>query len=214
MNILETLEKKQKKPEQLVDKVMGDKKLLATVFSGTSSPKANVKYGSTKILRSISEQRPEMLYSQMDFFIDLLDNDNQILKWNAMDIIGNMVMVDSENKFDKIFDEYYGLINDDVMITAGHVIDNSAKIAAAKPQLQDKITKNLLKVEKIPRDQECKNILMGKTILAFNSCFEQINEKDRAKVISFVKRQLNNSRNATKNKAEKFLKRVEKKGRK
>ena len=90
------------------------------------------------------------------------------------------------------------------MITAGHVIDNSPKIALAKPKLTKEITKSLLKVGVKPRNQECKNILLGKVITAFNKYYDKI--EDRAEVIAFVEKQLNNTRNGTKSKAERFLK--------
>jgi len=65
-----------------------------------------------------------------------------------------------------------------------------------------------LRIEKAPIKppitQECKNILIGKAILAFDVYFDQI--KNKAPIISFVKKQVNNTRNATKVKAEKFLK--------
>jgi hypothetical protein len=97
------------------------------------------------------------------------------------------------------------------MITVAHVVDNSGKIAKARPQLTQRITNELLKIENIPTKphltQECKNILLGKTILAFSMYFDQIEKKD--KLVSFVKRQVNNTRNATKVKAEKFLKKIE-----
>jgi len=212
INILQKLERKEKKPEELVDFVVKDPKLFAMVFTGTAKPKANVKYGSTKILRIISEKNPKILYPHMDFFIELMDNENQILKWNALDIIANLLEVDKNKKFEEIFDRYYAFITDEEMITAGHVVDNSGKIALAKPHLRYKITKHLLTVETTPRNQECKNILLGKAILSFHKYFDSAENKNE--IISFVKRQLNNSRNATKKKAEKFLKKVEKQNKK
>jgi len=210
LTILEDLQCKKLKPEELVKQVIKDPKLIPTIIEGMESTKGNVKFGSTRILRLISEQNPKILYPHMDFFIDLLDSDNNILKWNAQDIIANLLDVDSEKKFDIIFDKYYDYISDDVMITAGHVVDNSWRIALARPEFQDEITKYLLMVEKPQRDQECKNILVGKAILAFEKYFDQVAPQQKDKIIAFVKKHLNNSRNATKNKAEKFLKRIEK----
>lgn len=122
-----------------------------------------------------------------------------------MDIIANLTKVDAESRFDRIFAKFYGNLADEVMITAAHVVDGSAKIAKAKPNLSGRITGELLNVEKASRNQECKNILLGKATLAFDRYFNQISDTDKDKVISFVKRQLNNTRVATKKKAEKFL---------
>ncbi len=209
LDILCTMEKNNKKPEELVEKVIKKPDLINTIIEGTTSKMGKVKFGSTKVLRLLSEREPKILYPHMDFFIELLDSDNNILKWNAQDIIANLTEVDTANKFDKIFKKYYDFISDDVMITAGHVVDNSGKIAITKRHFQDKITEYLFTVEKTPRNQECKNILLGKAILSFGKYFDQMDEKRQDKIVSFVKRQLNNSRVATKKKAEVFLKRVD-----
>ncbi len=208
--ILEDLKCKKLKPEELARQVINNPKLIPTVIEGMESTKGDVKFGSTKILRLISEQNPKILYPHMDFFIALLDSDNNILKWNAQDIIANLLEVDTEKKFDDIFEKYYSYISDDVMITAGHVVDNSGKIALARPEFQNEISEHLLSVEKPNRNQECRNILVGKAILAFEKYFDQVNPQQRDRIITFVKKHLNNSRIATKNKAEKFLEKVEK----
>ena len=205
---MEELGKKEVKAEDIAKNVIEDPDLLPELFKGISSENSRIRFKAAKTLRIISERNQKMLYSKMDFFINLLDSKNRILKWTAIDVIGNLASVDSENKFDKIFKEYYGFLSAASMITVGHVIDNSGKVAKAKPHLTEKITSELLKIEKIPTKppltQECKNILLGKAISAFGTYFNQIDNKDD--VISFVKRQLNNTRNATKVKAEKFLK--------
>ena len=144
----------------------------------------------------------------MGFFIGMLDHKNNIIKWNIMDIIANLTRVDRENKFENIFDKYFELLNDDTMITLGHVVDNSSVIANAKPHLAEKITKKLLKLEKMKTKpkvtHECKNILYGKAIITFDKYYSNIDNKEE--VISFVERQLKNPRLSTQAKAEKFLK--------
>ncbi len=72
-------------------------------------------------------------------------------------------------------------------------------------EFRDEIVEELLRVYavRLPTE-ECRNILIGKTINTFDSFYEEI--KDKEAVASFVKQQLDNTRNATKNKAEKFLK--------
>jgi hypothetical protein len=202
--ILDKLESKELKPEELTTQILSDSTLLPDVLKGISSDKARIKFGCAKILSRLSQDNPELLYSESKLFIQLLDSENNIIKWNAMDVLANLTKVDEKKKFDKIFDQYYDGLEDESMVTAAHVIDNSEKIIEAKPYLTKDITTQLLRVENIQRNQECKNILMGKTILAFDKYYDKIENKEE--VISFVKRQLNNTRNATKNKAEKFLK--------
>jgi len=209
LGILDKLKEKEIKHEELAEKVIKNKELLHELFNGVSSVNPRIKFGSAKILRIISKRNPKMLYSKIEVFANLLDSENNILKWNAMDVIANLTVVDSHNKFNKLFKKFYGYLNSGSIITAGHVVDNSGTIALAKPELQDEITKELLKVEELPLPtKECRNILIGKTMKAFEVYYNKIKEKDE--VVSFVKRQLNNSRKATKAKAEKLLEKLEK----
>lgn len=203
--ILDEIGKKQSGAEDLADKVLRNPDLLPEILKGISSADPRIKFTSAKILRIISEKNPKTLYPKMGFFVDLLDSENNILKWIAIDVIGNLPSVDAENKFDALFKKFYGLLSDESMITAGHVIDSSGKIVRAKPYLQGKITKELLKVEETQyKTSECRNILLGKVILSFSQYIDRA--KNKEEMISLVKRQLNNSRRATRAKAEKFLK--------
>lgn len=207
-DILNALKEKGSEAEDVAEKVIENTHLLPRLLTGISSPNPKLKFGCAKALRTISEKNPQMLYSKMGFFVNLLDSENNILKWTAIDIIANLATVDFDNEFNRLFQKFYGFLYDGSLITAGHVVDNSGKIALSKPELQDEITKELLKVEEIPLPtKECRNILIGKTIKAFEVYYGKIRDKD--KVVSFVKRQLDNPRNATKAKAEKFLKRLE-----
>jgi len=191
--------------EDLAEKAIRDPSLLLEIFDGISSSNPKLKFKSAKILTFISKKDPQTLYPKIDFFINLLDSENNILKWNAIDIIANLVSVDVDKRFDKIFGKFYGLLQEGSLITAAHVVDNSGKIAVAKPNLESKITNELLKVEKIQLPtEECRNILAGKTILSFYQYYEQAQNK--GEIISFVKRQLSSSRRATRAKAERFLK--------
>lgn len=202
------LGKNQITSDELSEQIKKDFTLLQMIIEGVTSSNSRIKFGCAKILSKISQDNPEKLYANIDFFIDLLNSDNNIIKWNVMDVLANLTQVDKDKKFDEIFKKYYDLINADAMITVAHVIDNSGKIALAKPHLSSKITDELLKLEKLPTKprvtHECKNILYGKAILAFDKYYDQIENKKE--VISFVKRQLKNTRTATKLKAQKFMK--------
>jgi hypothetical protein len=207
---LSELEKRDVEVVDIAEEVMENpaqtKELLACVFS----TKPRVKFGSAKILRIISERNPKLLYSEIDFFVHLLDTDNAILRWTALDIIANLTTVDSNNKFDNmLFRKFCSFLQEGNLITAAHVVDNLGKIAQVKPEFQEEVTRKLLHVEEISLPtKECRNILVGKIINAFSIYYDQINDKH--KVISFVKRHLNNRRKATSVKAEKFLKKLEK----
>ena len=194
--------------EELAEKTKQNPKILTEILSGVSSEKAAIRYGCANTLKILSEQKPEMLYPHMDLFVEMLDSKYRILKWVAMLVIANLTEIDTENKFETIFDKYYSFLKNDYMVTVANVVGNSGKIAKAKPHLTNNITKELLKVEKIKTTphitSECKNVITEHAIKSFDMFFDQIENKDE--VISFVKRQVNNNRKTARDEAERFLK--------
>jgi hypothetical protein len=196
--------------EELRQKVKQDFDLLPVLLKGINSPKAAVRYGCAKVLMDLSEEYPEKLYPYMDAFIELLDSKYRILTWNAMAIIANLAKVDKDQKFDAIFDKYYGFLNNEYMVTVANVVGNSGKIALAKPHLLHKITAELLKVENLSvtphLTEECKRVIAEKAIETFDLFFDEIEEKEKKKVLSFVERQLDSSRRTLRTKVADFLK--------
>jgi len=194
--------------EELLQIVKQDPDLLPVVLNGISSSKAAIRYGCAKVLMDLSNERPEQLYPHMDFFVKLLDSRYRILTWNVMAIIANLTEVDTENVFDSIFDKYYRFIDDDYMVTVANVVGNSGKIALAKPYLVQKITRELLRVEKIHTSphltEECKMVIAEKAIKSFDTFFHLVQDKNL--VLSFVRRQLASTRKTLRTEAEHFLK--------
>lgn len=206
--LLKKLADKSLTKNELRQKVEQDFSLLQTLLKGVSSPEAAVRYGCAKILMDLSAEHPEKLYPYMDAFVELLDSKYRILTWNAMAIIANLAKVDKEQKFDAVFDKYYGFLNDEYMVTVANVVGNSGKIALAKPYLVPKITENLLTVEHIAvtphLTDECKRVIAEHAIGAFDLFFDKVTRKEE--VFSFVERQLNSSRRTLRIQAENFLK--------
>ncbi len=194
--------------EELLQEVIHDYNLLPEVVKGVSSSKAAIRYGCAKVLMDLSEEQPGRLYPYLDEFIGLLDSKYRILTWTALTIIANLAKVDKERKIDAIFHKYYSYLDNDYLVTVATVVGNSAKIALAKPYLTQKITAELLKVDDIPvtphLTEECKRVIMEKTIDFFDAIFDQ--SQDKAEVLSLVKRQLDSPRTSLRTKAKSFLK--------
>jgi hypothetical protein len=203
--LLQQISKKASNKEAIAAQVIKKPGLLSEIFAGLTAEQANIKYGCDKALRLISRQSPSLLYPHIDFFINNLESDNTFLKWGTIDIIANLAAVDTDNKIEKIFDKYFASIPGPILITAANLVKVAATIALAKPQLAARISQELLKVEKARyQNTECRNIAFGQVIESFDRFFKQIEYKEA--IIGLVKRQLKNTRNATKNKAVKFLK--------
>ena len=162
-----------------------------------------VKYGMAKQFKIMAQENPSLLYPLLDKFIPLIDNENNVIKWTAINIIGLLAKVDKENKIDPLLGKLYKQLNCGKMITVNHVIECLMYISMAKPEYKNKTTKELLKIKNYVYDtDECKNIIYGKMIEAFDKYIESVN-KD---VKIFVEEQTKNTRNSVKKKAEKLLK--------
>ncbi len=208
-NTLEQLRRKGADIEAIVEHVTRKPKEISELVEALKVEKRAFKFNYEKVLRGVSEKRPELVYPYFDVFEGLLDSDNSFLKWGATITIGNLAAVDEEKKFEAVFRKYYAPISGPVMITAANIIGSSAKIALAKPELTESITREILKVDKANYERkgklspECRNVAIGQAIDSFDKFFGQI--EDKKVVLEFVKRQLKNTRKPVAKKAERFL---------
>jgi len=201
MSVLPDLDKKDVNIESVAKKALQDGKVLSELSEGLLSKKDTIRYNSFKVLLLISEEHPEFLYPKWDFFAELIDSDNSYRKLIAVRIIAKLTKIDKENKFEEIFDKYYNLLNDSVIV-AGHVTANSGKIAKTIPELQTKITNELLNIDKT--NQKHKDLIKSGAIQSFSEYFEE--SKDKEKIIEFVRAQLDCGSPKTRKIAKEFLK--------
>jgi hypothetical protein len=205
--LLEKLGNKTLSREELEQKVKADFSLLPTIMKGVSSPKPAVRYGCGRILMDLSGEHPDKLYPHMGFFVSLLDSKYRILKWVALAVLANLARVDSENRFDAVFSKYYGFLDDEYMVTVANVVGHSGIIALAKPYLVPRITRELLKTEKLKTTphstEECRLVIAEKAIISFDVFFDKVEDKEA--VLAFVKRHVGKPRKSLKATAEAFL---------
>lgn len=192
------------KPERFAVRASKDGTVLSEVVKGVSSDKAKIKYGCAKVLRILSETDPEVLYPKWNSIVDMLDFENTFLRANAVHVIANLTKVDSKNRFEKLFNRYYELMNDKSMITTGNLVGMSGVIVAAKPELETRITNKLLSIDKTHHGSECQNVIKANAIKAFDEYFGE--SRSRKKILDFVRGELKNTRPSTRRRAEDFLK--------
>lgn len=193
--------------EILAASVQSDPKLLESLFQELTSKIARVKFGCSKSLMLISEQYPSLLYPKIEKVFSMLDSPNQILKWNAIAILGNLAAVDSERRIRSVLPKLYAFLSCGELITANNTINALGKIGRAFPEEQAKITSLLLKIERAAFEtDECRNIAIGKSILALQMFVDPA--KSRKDVKEFARAQIGNRRPATAAKAKSFLKKI------
>ena len=199
---MNSIESKESTPESVAEKALKDEKILQELLEGILSKNDAVRQKSFQALTVLSEKHPEGLYSKWDFFAHLIHRGNAFHKYIAIYIIANLTKADADNKFEKLFDAYYGLLGDKSVIPPAHVAVNSGKIALTKPELEAKITNRLLNIDGTV--QRHKDLVKASAIEAFDAYFEK--SKDQERIIEFVKAQLNCESPKTRKMAAAFLK--------
>jgi hypothetical protein len=208
-DIIGQLGRKEADVPAIVERIIQRPEHLATLVEALQSEKGTARYAYEKVLRLVSERRPELVYPWFDVFVAMLDDENSFLKWGAIMTVAHLTAVDSERKFEAIFEKYYAPITGPAMIAAANIIGSSPEIALAKPHLTERIVQEILKVRKARYERkdspspECRNVAMGHAIDAFDQFFDQI--EDKVSVVKFVRSQLKSTRKPVVKKAEGFL---------
>lgn len=177
-----------------------------------SSANPKIKYSCAKKAMMLAKENPILLYSDWDFFVKLLDSENNIMRWTGIRVIGYLSAADTENKIDKLTPKLFELFHDERMITSANTIAALAEIAKNKPQYSDKIIEELLQVEKMiyknkgEISSECRNIAIGHLLDAIKLFDDHI--KKRHDVIEFIERQRNNSRPSVSRRAKEMFDKI------
>ncbi len=205
-----SLDEKNLDVEKLAERALKDEGALLELLKGVSpeTKNANERYNSFRALIMIGEQSPETLYSRWDFFVGLLKSDCGASKYIAAHVIAGVIEVDKESKFDKIFDDYYSLLNANNVPMAAQVAGLLGKIAKAKPGIRSDITEKLLSIDVSQHNHERKDLIKSYAIESFDEYYEESGDKE--KILAFVKGQLHSKSPRAKKAAEKFLKKHDK----
>ncbi len=204
MNQIPDLENKKADIQKLAQIALTDKDFFSRLLEGILSKKDVVRANSFHTLLLVYEKNPEKLYPKWDFFGDLLDSDNTYHKYIGIYLLANLLPRDKEHRFDAIFDKFYSLLNDSVVV-AGHVTTLSAKIVKSRPDMEPKVTSRLLDIDKT--FQKHKDLIKAGAIDSFDSYFESA--KNKKGILSFVRKSLNGESPKTRKKAKDFLKKRE-----
>jgi len=189
--------------EKIIEKAISDDILSDELLQGVLSKKDEIRSKNFKILLQISKIHPRILYLKWDFLADLLISDNHFHRYISINLLANLASVDSNNKFEEIFDRYFGNIESNRTMVAGQTALNSGKIAKEIPNLRPKITNLLLNIDKIHHGKQTE-LMKGYAIEAFNEYIEV--SKNKKEILNFVKTQLKSNSPKTKKLAKEFLK--------
>lgn len=190
--------------EEATQLAMTDGDALQEMLKGIVSKQDVYRYNCFKVLFRISEQEPMILYPEWDYFVGLLDSSNSYHRSISLRIIANLTRVDTEKRFDDIFDPYFDLLDDEKVVTARYLAGSAGAIARHKSYLQASITKRLLAIDNTHHQEGRKDLMKGDIIQTFESFFE--GSSDKEDILAFAKAQAKSSSPRTRKIAKAFLK--------
>lgn len=136
----------------------------------------------------------------------MLYSPNNYHKFIAIYILASLTSVDKDNKFEEIFDDYYGILAGDKAMTASHVALNSSVIVKNKPELESLIIDILMSIDDIHQGKQ-KELIKAYAIEALLKIHPEV--EDPEKIEDFVRTQLGSKSPKTRNMAQCFLDRCD-----
>lgn len=192
--------------EKIAEDALSDENLFKTLMDEIKSKDNTVRFNAFNTLLILSENNAEFLYPHWDYFQDMLDSQNNYHKYIAVYLLANLTAVDSENRFNKIFNGYFGLVEGNKAMIASHVILNSSKIANNKPELKSEIIEKLLLTDELHKGKQ-KELIKSYVIETLRKINPE--DEDRIKIEGFVKLQLDSSSPKTRSAAKCYIERCE-----
>jgi hypothetical protein len=198
-------------PQQMADQALRSERALQDLLKGISpkTQKSIIRENSSKAMLILSEQHPESLLPRWADFAKLLRCDNGFSKYVAIHVIANLVTAGDDGHFEKTFNTFYKLLDDESVMVAAHVAGVSGQIAKAKPELQSKITRRLLDIDKthFPADRQA--MIMSYALPSFDQYFAAAAARDQDRILAFAHQQIDCASPKTRKLAKDFIKKWE-----
>ncbi|MFO0840594.1 MAG: hypothetical protein U1D55_18960 [Phycisphaerae bacterium] len=177
---------------------------VAAAVRTMAQPSGTARFGAGKALSHTAERDARRVYPHFDAIAALLTADGKIVRWNAMSILAALAPVDGEHKLDAVVEPWLATIRGDNLVSAANAIRGLGAIAAARPDLKDRIVSGLLAVEGATYETpECRNVAIGQVLGVLDELGAPSSE--RVDVAGFVRRQVENPRAAVARRATHML---------
>lgn len=204
--LIDEIKKKDLDIEGLAKRAIEDKKSRdQVVYHLIADKNIMIYYHCYYILSYASEINPKLFYKYWDDFVSLLNHNNSYHRDIGMTLIANLVSVDTDGKFDNIFDKYISHINDKKFMTSQCCIKSLKKIAQERKDLIDAIVSVLLQIDdRTSYFKKQKELLKYGVLDIFQIVYNRSNHKNEIKL--FIENCIESISPKTRNMAKKLKK--------
>lgn len=209
--LLEKLRKKDP-AESYAAQVYEEQILLTDLLDIMETEKTAAKYMAEKIVRYISEDKPQLLYPFFDRLFALLDSENAFIRLGVILSVSNLLELDSrtERKWEGCAERYLRLLDTDDIAVFGNTVQSIPKLLKAYPEAADRVFPLILETDshtfyrKQEPSPECRNVAVGHVIDCFSALFGLPGYHEE--MIAFAERNRDNDRKQVRGKIAGFLK--------
>jgi hypothetical protein len=187
----------------LAKKVRGDREAVKQVIDGLTFPVETYRYNCNRLIVKVAESAPEDVYPHWDHLAELLDSSNTYHRCAAINVLPHLIPVAGESKFDGIFAKYFSRLDDESVIPPCYVARNCPTIVSHRPELLQRIVKELLRIDATHHKEGRKDLIKADIILALDQLYDRV--ENQQEVLRFVEAQLNCSSPKTRKAAKAFL---------
>ena len=119
--------------------------MIPILFEIIENDTGSVKFTCEKIIRRISEQKPEVLYPSFKRLAKLMDSANSFLRWGNILTLPNMLGVDKDGKWEGISGRFLKFIDSESIVEFGNAGSGSIQdIGGLSPVRRRNRTKNVI----------------------------------------------------------------------
>ena len=197
-----SLDEKNIDVEKLARKAVNNPDIFQELKAGVRSNDNTTRQNSFKAMQVIAQENPDFLYGEWGYFQEMLKSPNNYHKYIAIYILASLTSVDTYNKFEEIFDDYYGVLAGAKVMTASHVALNSSIIAHNKPDLRPWIVDILTSIDDIHQGKQ-KELIKAYAIESLQKIYPEA--EDQQLIENFVKSQMDSKSPKTRKMAKSFL---------
>lgn len=147
-------------------KIIKDSKLRKDIINEMlTNDNIMVYYNCYYIINKSSNLKPELFYEYWDVFASLLKHKNSYHRNFGLTLFPNLLLVDKNNYFDLILEDYLSLINDKKYMSAQCLVKNLLRVVKLRPDLVTRIIQLILSIDEISKYKEKQTELLKFDIL-------------------------------------------------
>jgi hypothetical protein len=176
---------------------------LDELVDNLTEKKETIRYNSVKVLTSIAEEKPELLYPYWEVFEDQLHSMNTFHILTGIILISRVISADRENHFKVIENDFFDLINHKNVIPVRYLLLDIWRIGKSRPEYIPRINEILFSIDGL--NQEHKGLLKGDALLAFVELWDILDSGAKKKVTEFARGLLKSESPKTRKEANKFI---------